>query len=243
MKIIDCFGRVRALYPHPFEKEELISWCNDLGSLLCKNYCERFESVALSDNEPLPEGVTREDILRVILGGKVLERDDFSEDLILVYPESKRLYIKGEGKGGKATVIYRLPYNPIRYIDFSDTVTLTDGGIKLNKNPDIRPGDILISDDEVFNVTGITDEGVLLGEGFTEGEKHIERIIDDLTVLDSPYDTIYVEYLIANAARFLKDYETENRALANYNAKLLEYQEYLVRNGKTSKATRIFNFW
>lgn len=245
MKIIDCLQRVRALYPHPFEKEEVISWCNDLGSLLRKNYCEQFSEVLITENEPLPEGVMREDIIRVILDGRVLERDDFSENLILTYPESKRLYLNAAGGRKNAVVIYRLPYEPIRYIDALCDVVLKDDGIKLNKSLDIRPGDILISGDEVFNVTGVNDEGVLLGNGSLKaGEaKHIERLIDDLTVTDSPYDSIYIEYLIANAARFMKDYETENRALTSYNSKLLDYQDYLIRNGKNSKTTRIFNFW
>lgn len=244
---MDVLERVQALYPHPYAMAELIEFTNELGAILKTNYCEEYKTITVKQGELLPDEINREDIIRVICDGRVLSRDDFLESAVLVFPGSERMYIEIGGKPVDAEIICRVKYSPVRYVKFCDEVTLIDGGFSLPNEYDIRSGDILISENERFTVdrVEVTDEGFkVFGSGnFTEGTKNIERMIDDLTVCDAPYDRIYTEFLLSKVARFQKDYETENRALANYNALLEDYEKFLVRNGKKKRTSKFYNFW
>lgn len=245
MKIAEVLTRVRALYPHPFEKEELVSWCNDLGYLLTENYCERFGRIRLKAGEALPEGVFLEDVIKVIDdGGREKARDDILTDFTLRYPQSERRFINAGESKTSVTVIYRIPYEKIRCFEITDGFTLADGVLQLNAPYDLRTGDVLAAGDEEFYIDALGDvENTFKGHGsLTEGEKTLELLILDMTVTAPPWDGLYVEYLTANAARYLKDYEAENRALSAFNTMLAEYGAYLIRNGKTGRAIKFVNF-
>lgn len=247
MKIADLLVRVHNLYPHSLKTGEMIDFCNEVGAILKCKYLQEFDTVLLKYGDNLPEGISKRDIIRVVADGNIIERDDLTDSGVLMYPESKRKILKVSPWSGAAEVTYRVPYLPIRYLEFTDTVTDADGGFTLTKEHDIRAGDVLITGDGDFTVTDVevTDTGFLVkGDGeVLQGEQKIERMIDELTVTDPPYDRIYTEFLIARAARFQKDYEAENRALQNYNALLEDLERYLVRNGKRPRQQQFFNFW
>lgn len=243
MKILDVLERVAALYPHAITTEEMVDFCNELGSFLCTNYIESFETVFLKDGEMLPEGVSRENIIKVIKDGKELLRDDFGLGAVY-YPDSRKIYFDSSAGSGVFKVIFRVPYYPVRYVKFEDTLKKTDNGYEFLEEHDIRAGDILMSGDKTFKVEAVTDGKEIIGSGNFDGsETDFERMIDDLTVTEAPYDNLYIEFLLAKVQRFSKDYEAENRSLANYNQMLEDFSKYLIKNAKTAKATQFINYW
>lgn len=247
MKIADLLVRVHNLYPHSLKTDEMIDFCNEVGAILRNKYIEEFDTITLSYGDLLPQGVTKADIIRCSVDGTIINRDDLIESGYITYPESRRL-IKGVSEGaGEVKVTFKKPYEPIRYIKFKDDITLIDGGFNITEPADIRTSDILIVNKEIFNVTGIEPVGKSLNiygnEPVMNGEAEIERVIDDLTVVNAPYDRIYTEFLLARAARFKKDYDAENRAMENYRALLEDLERYLVCNGKRPKQQQFFNYW
>lgn len=253
MKIIEVLERVDKLYPHKMSTKEMIDFCNELGANIAKNYVENFGVLFAKDGDLLPEGVRREDIIKVIKDGKELARDDYGLGAVY-YPDSKKIYFDSSCGSGIFKVIYREPYYPIRYLKFKDTLKKVNNGFEFSKEHDIRVGDILVSGDKVFNVTEIIDGKTINGEGDFDGtetdgtetddmETEVERMIDDLTVVDAPYDNLYIEYLLSKVQRFSGDYEAENRSLANYNQILEDFSRFLVENGKSFKATQFINYW
>ena len=235
------------MYPHSLKTEEMVDFCNEVGAILCNKMVEEFDTVTLKYGDLLPQGVTKADIVRCSVDGAIIDRDDLIESGYITYPESRRLIKDVPEHGGAVEVTFRKPYEPVRFVNFKDNIILIDGGFKITEPADIRVGDILLVNKGQFNVTGIEIEGKSLNiygdEPVKEGETEIERVIDDLTVVDAPYDRIYTEFLLARAARFKKDYESENRAMENYRALLEDLERYLVRNGKRPKQQRFFNFW
>ena len=247
MKIAELLVRVHNLYPHSLKTEEMIDFCNEVGAMLRNKYVEEFETVTLRYGDLLPYGVTKEDIVRCSIDGALISRDDLIESGYITYPDSRR-FVKDVPKyEGAVEVTYRKPYEPIRYIDLKGNITNIQGGFNITELADIRVGDILLINKNSFTVTGVEVMGQSLNifgnEPVMGGTADIERVIDDLTIVNAPYDRIYTEFLLARAARFKKDYEAENRAMENYRALLEDFEGYLVRNGKRPRHQRFFNLW
>jgi hypothetical protein len=245
MKIADLILRVQNLYPHSLKIEEMIDFCNEVGAILRSKYIEEFKTVELKNGEMLPDGVGKDDIVRVSVNGEIIPRNDYGE--YMSYPESRRFLMDIPDFEGVAEVTYRVPYEPIRYFKDIVSVESTDGGFRISNPWDIRIGDIYLIDGELFTVNAVnTEDGKTTVSGdrtIAEGSFEFEKVIDEVTVVSEPFDRIYQEYLLSKVARFSRDYEGENRALENYRVWIEDLEKHLVRNGKRPAEQRFFNYW
>lgn len=217
--------------------------------------------VSVDGSFMLPEGVDMENIVYVISGERVLNKEDMREY------GNRKFYVKG--LNGKAVhnstrlpqyveVDYLVPYQLIRRVRYH-------GGVSLDKeNAEIRidicefiAGDtvsITVGDEtiEQLSVLGIRyDDGYILTvplgslDSMTETQSDeglIVRIVTDLTVCPPPFDSMYTDYILAKINMYQRDMESYNQFMTAFNSRLSAYKRWLISRMPKGEG-RFKNWW
>lgn len=192
------------------------------------------------------------------------------ENIVSIYDGSRRLRllphrlprVRQSSGGGAVTVIYEEPYRPIRQTRYNGAVTVDAAQDRLYINDcEFIAGDTLsltvgsstkehipllsvgYDPDRLRGYSLTVAQGALLELDGAESESaSIRREVTDKTVCDAPYDTMYVDYLLAKIAQYQRDMAAYSVNIAAFDSVLSRYKSWLTAHMPHEK--NIFrNLW
>lgn len=266
MYINDAIDRADKYYPNPYDLTEKYLWCDEVSSMLAiedkRIYKERRLPVSRDGTVLLPENVTIEYIDKLIYRDKELNKQDsrtFGRGNINI---NSVINDGGNAKAGEyVTVVYLMPYEPIRLVKYTgdmlldaendiikikscefitgDSLLLTVGDRKIGNIPLL---DIEYDTDGEYMYRLICGDGSLSGIEETETTGTIMRIVTDKTVCDAPYDGMYIDYLLAKINMYQRDMTAYNQHITAFNSRLLAYKKWVTEHS-AKDAGKIINWW
>lgn len=266
MYINDVIKRCDTLAPNEYTLGEKYLWCDELSAMLCQEYIKKYRKVTLEPDEKgeyiLPEGITFEMADRVIAQGRELDKRDLrSFGIEPVYTRHERFYVsEPQRSAGAIDVVYLAQHTPIRDLKItvklptvgSDSIAAAEIGIEAGDTVNVTFTD---ADNEKINYASLpvleTSEGRLIfpqntfsdivSHGFTECV--IERIVTEETVCPSPYDLMYIDYVLAQIAHGQRNYSVYNQHMLVFNEHLRSFHNWLMARRETDRDNQITNWW
>lgn len=217
----------------------------------------------------LPEGVSAEYIEYVTSGNTVLEKKDMrSYGGRKIYIRGLNgIKRKNQDQHPKSvTVEYLEPYRPIRLAKYRGSVDYdTDDGCFYIPVCEFVPGDILTIQIDADSDDGQDLDGVpLLGVDYdpdlskyvctvpadtfeeltvsSDDDTLITRVVTERTVCDPPYDSMYIDYVLAKICYFQRDMSAYNQHMTAFNSRLDAYKRWLMGRMPSDDCT-FKNWW
>ncbi len=248
MYINEVLRRVKNYCPSEYSDAEMYSWCDEVSSMLAIEDRNVFVKVTISPdsdgNVYLPEGVAFENVIRAEKNGRELSKED---------ERSNRAFT---ADNSPVTVTYLAPYTPIRIPSYRGRVVVDNENSRLI----INASGFIAGDSILVNINGVdaklhiidaeyeedevllyVDRGSLDGLADDEDGK-ISRIVTEKTVCDSPYDGMYVDYLIAKICMYQRDFSTYNQFMTSFNSRLDAYKRWIT-NQLPQSGGKLKNWW
>lgn len=263
MKINTVIDQVEQFKPSEYDTTEFYIWCNEVSAMLAIEDRRVYRSITLNiapdDTILLPDGVNIEHVEEISVGNKKLNKCDLRTDM------SGRLdisCISSSPAFRTASVVYIAPYEPIRLIKYIGYAELDpDENTILIKDCEFAPGDTVFTEinHEVSGAIPVLDIEfsdddtcrsfiLTVADGSLDDltELHsdnavIRRVIDDDTVCEAPFDSMYVDYIIAKIALYQGDISTYNNHMNIFNATLARYKSWLAE--RMPKKNYSFKNW
>ena len=232
MYITDVIKQAKALHPSEYTDLEYIRWCDELSADIRRNYDIKYDSISSSGASiMLPEGITINDVSKVISGGRELKKTDLRDFLSKGISDDTQSF----------TIIYACPHKPLRYINELKNALFEEGFFRTELNFCI--GDtVKITDGELSYTVHITDfahEGfVYEGDSVPVGEREVRfyREITDSTLIPAPYDSAYIDFVNARVSLYQGDDNAYRTFMGQFNRKINDYRHYLTRNMPRAEA-------
>lgn len=250
MYITEVITSAKSLYPSEYSLKEYLRWCDELSADIKRNYDITYNLLESTNGTAiLPEGVTINDISRIVADGAELRKTDIRDaGYICEYGERGRVY-KETGEAPKnLKIYYAVPYTPIRYVDEDVSLTFMPHGFS-GGIIDLREGDfikITIDNTEYKGVVdGFDGESYkFTGDTLPQGTfmAHIYREIMEKTEMPAPYDTAYIDFVNAKAAFYEGDKNAYASFMSQFNSKFKEYSNYITRN-KPRVKSKFYNWY
>lgn len=266
MYINEAIERADNYYPNEYDLTEKYLWCDEVSSMLAiedrRVYQERRLPVARDGTILLPENVTIEYIDKIIYRDKVLEKQDartFGRNVINVNSVISNANEVNEGE--YITVIYLVPYEPIRLVKYNgdmhiytatDTIKIKSCEFITGDTLVIKTGDVTIANvpllDIEFDTEGEYMYKLVCGGGSlseieeTETTGTIMRYVTDKTVCDAPYDGMYIDYLLAKINMYQRDMTAYNQHITAFNSRLAAYKNWVNEHSAKDEG-KIINWW
>ena len=252
MEILRAIERADALCPNPYTLEEKISWCDEVTASLRRNIIKIYGVIETEVDGcgelVLPDDIPFERVELVYVGNQLFNKYDF-RSFAENFCEPRETGIKQ-----KFRVIYLVLPKPVRNPEIVGEFNTGTDTIEIIESPFITGDTIEIATlsniqeapdwkkAEVVHVMEVRDDKIILDrealEAQTEAPLAIRRVIDDVTEIDeAPYDTMYIEYILAKCALYQHDYTSYNAHMTQYNFLYEELmREYGGRRPMTTKA-------
>ena len=253
MYITEVIERAKSLHPSEYSPLEYIRWCDEVSAEIMRNYNESYsEKTETGSRVLLPPGIEVADIAKIIMDGKELTKTDLRDfGIDYHYSARGRELKKNDGTVSEFRIIYRTPYEPIRYID-TDTEVTFNGRYFICGDIDVYAGDTLtvtIGENtytvHVIDIIAEEDGAHYIydGDAVPEGTQtvHVYREIQDMTLLPAPYDTAYMDFCNAKVCLYQGDSAGYNAFMSQYLTKIQDYERYITRNKPRIK--RLFMNW
>lgn len=231
MELMKAIETADALCPNPYTLEEKLRWCHEVSSSLRREIKKIYDVIETSatpcGNTIIPDDIAFEDIECAYLNEKYMNKLDF------------RNFAAGNMSGcslpgGRLKIVYLTHPEPVRDIVVKGEFDLSENYITMEEPPFIEGDYIQIAElediksepdfetEKTFVVLEVTHEGILIDgnslEPRTKSTLAIRRIIDDMTEIDeAPYDSMYVEYILAKMALYQRDFTGYNAHMVQYN--------------------------
>ncbi len=243
MYITDVIKQAKALHPSEYTDLEYIRWCDELSADIRRNYDIEYGSISSSGAKiMLPEGITINDVSKVVADGRELKKTDLREYGFTYDYSEKGSVIKRSSLAPQSfTVIYSCPHKPLRYIDEKINALFEEGIFKAEI--DLCIGDtIKITEGEAVytvHITNFAEEGfVYEGDSVPAGERevHFYREITDSTLIPAPYDSAYIDFVNAKVSLYQGDESAYRTFMGQFNRKMNDYRCYLTRNMPRTEA-------
>ena len=258
MELMKAIGLADGFCPNHYTLEEKLLWCHEVSAGLRRKIKRLYETIETRpgrlDEVVLPDGIETEDIAAAYLNGHLIDKADL-RDLAGLFQQDTGLWHK--------PLLLRLvcltKAEPVRNIEVTGEFDLSENRIGM-EFPPFREGDTLecvllgsasAEPDWSTAVRGYVMEtdldGILLqDDAFTPqtgANLAIRRVIDDLTEVEAPYDTMYVEYLLAKMAHYQHDYEGYTAHMTQYNNLYEEYKRNYKLHSPLTRLPQFRNFW
>lgn len=248
MYIGEVIRRAQSYCPSEYDKDEMYLWCDEVSSMLSIEDRNVFlKETLVPDSQGrilLPMNVGFENIISVRVGGRELKKEDLRS-----MGSIKNCSLPAE-------ITYLKPYSSIRNVEYNGDIVIdkTQSRIIINENL-FRKGDSVI-----FTADNITAELQILETGicsekyclytpqgsldsFSDADKgRLERIVTEKTVCDAPYDTMYIDYIIAKICMLQRDFETYNQFMTSFNSRLVAYKRWIT-NQLPQAGGKLKNWW
>lgn len=234
MKIMEAIERADALCPNPYTLEEKLSWCDEINAELRRGPMKVYDMIEISIDSfgcvQIPDDLSFERIEAAFYNGNLLDKQDFRtfirdykdsgtafalpkrlKAVYLTLPEKIRNDdIRGEFDTG--TNYIEMEMQPFEEEDNIEIAEISD----MSEEPDwenaVHAYIMEIQPDKI-----IFDRDVITAQ--TAAKLAIRRIVDDVTEIDeAPYDSMYIEYILAKIALYQHDYVGYNAHMTQYNA-------------------------
>lgn len=253
MEILRAIERADALCPNSYVLEEKLCWCDEVTAELRRSILKVYDIIetTISDRGELllPDGFSPERIETVIVGDKMLEKQDFRS-----FGANTESFLKRWGIPKVLKAVFLSLPQPIRRPDIRGSFNTGENYIELEESPFLE-GDKL----EIAAVADLTDEPdwteaertfvmevqpdkIILDRDVltpqTEAKLAIRRVITDCTEIDeAPYDGMYIEYILAKMAFYQHDYTAYNAHMMQYNTLFEQMRrEYKARSPLTNQS-------
>ncbi len=247
------------LCPNPYTEEEKWHWIDEVSALLCQEYCKRYCVVTCtvdSGSLYLPQDVTFEQVEGLWCGETRLDKSDFHSDCA---GGITKLWNPKLSSGRQVQVAFLQEHIPVRRFVLEGKWDTTPHLLKL-RTPEIAEQDdleITLQFDTDGNpdwnsafrcfVLRLDEDGTHLMQDTLSEEtgKHmaIRRIITDTTVLPSPYDNAYVEYLLAKMAFYQRDHEGYQAHMTQFNTIVDAYARWHKQRSALNKGSNFRGLW
>ncbi len=206
----------------------------------------------------LPDEINSLDVDRIIANGKVIRKKD-GRFKGITYLNTKKgvdgvpICFKNTPKGS-IEVVYKKKYEDIRVVDIQTSATMDKNTMIIDCNS-LRVGDELELttnfDSYYVVVKGITynsDGKAVVEFDIDTGEQgetnvSITRCLTEKTVVDAPYDMLYIDFLNAKYCFYQRDYENYNAHMAVFNSRLADLDMYLAKSRPSSPDTVLRNWY
>ena len=249
MYISDCIERAKALFPTEYTVQEYLMWCDELSADIRKNYDIVYDMITADSPEVLlPEGISVNEIAKIIADGKELKKTDLRDfGFEYEYGDRGRILRKTNGASGSFEIIYAVPHHPIRYTD-EEGIAVFAGNTFTCDKPFLTGDTVKITDGSDEYTVHITDmEGNVFfygGAEIPEGERTVRfyREITEKTLIPAPYDTAYIDFVNAKAAMYQGDNSAYRSFMEQFNEKMKDYRLYLTRHMPRVKS-RFMNWY
>lgn len=219
----------------------------------------------------LPDGVNIEYVDNITIGNTALNKTDFrtyGRRTISIKGRNQHIDQRQAAiYDNKATVTYITPFEPLRLTKYRGSIALD----KLNNtftihNCEFIPGDILIiqidssgSDPQIlqnipllsvsYDQHSYNDYICIVPDGSlnditvdTDDDTIITRVVTEKTACEAPFDTMYIDYLLAKINWYQRDIEAYNQYMTAFNSRLSAYKNWI--NGKkTDGEAKLINWW
>lgn len=263
MQIIDAINTADKLCPNHFTLDEKLMWCNEVSAAIRREVKKQYTTIETiitsADEIELPDGILFSDIEMVYIGGIPIQKSDFRS---LPFLNNGEL-IRNFGINLTTPKILRLVYldipREIKSVLIKGEFNTDSGCIFGNELPFYEGDCILcaklddINDDPNWEAADKTyimsndGEKILLTDDILTPETAacmaLRRVIDDETEAESPYDRMYVEYILAKGSLYQHDYDGYAAHMTQYNNLFDEFKrDYKTRNPLTDMVG-FRNYW
>lgn len=235
-------------------------------------YKEIILPVAADNSILLPEGVRMENIESVISAGKVLNPADYRgyDNRKIFFTHMNGIAVPTKPNvGPRVTVVYLVPYEPIRLVRYAGAVEIDkEKNIIYCAKSEFLPGDVLnlslnvsgdTSDEDIFDILlfrtsydtqknmyalEIDAESAARANITHSDNAILRREVTDKTICDAPYDSMYIDYLLAKMNLVQHDMNTYNQYMASFNSRLDAYKRWIINRMPFDKdSSRFKNWW
>ncbi len=257
MELTQVIQTADALCPNPYTQAEKLRWCDEVSAGIrreIKKIYNTIDTVANSAEElVLPDDVDFADIETAYVNGKLMDKLDFRSLATGTIPKEISF-------PAKIRLVFLTRAMPVRMVELKGSFDVSENFIRLNA-PNLYPGDCIewvsLSDlteepdwshaDRTYIIDKVYDGLVVEDNTFspqTGATLALRRVIDDLTEIDElPYESMYIEYLLAKMALYQRDYTGYNAHMTQYNL----LWEGLKRDYKTraplNPVSGLRNYW
>ena len=257
MELTQVIQTADALCPNPYSQAEKLRWCDEVSAGIrreIKKIYNTVETVVNSEEELiLPDDIDFADIETAYINGKLMDKLDF------------RSFAAGDALAGisfpaKLKLVFLTRAMPVRIVNLTGSFDISENFIRMEA-PELYPGDCIewvpLEDlteepdwshaNRTYIVDQVYDGLVVEDNTFTPQTGAllaIRRVIDDLTEIDElPYESMYIEYLLAKMALYQRDYTGYSAHMTQYNL----LWEGLKRDYKTraplNPVSNLKNYW
>lgn len=238
MEILRAIDRADALCPNPYTQDEKICWCDEVTAQLRRNVIKIYDVIEAQINGygelSLPGDISFDRVEMVYVDGTRLNKQDFRSFAQEIVDGNIDGDIVGENPK-RLRVVYLTMPKPTRTPDIRGEFNTGTDIIEIKDSPFIEGDKIEIASLEalenepdwneavIANVMEIRDDMILLDgevlQAQTEAPLAIRRVVDDFTAIDeAPYDSMYIEYILAKMALYQHDYTGYNAHMTQYNS-------------------------
>lgn len=269
MYINEVLNQVEQYYPNEYSRMEMYRWCDEVSAMLTQETIPCYKEICLpldKSNEILiPEDINIERIYEIRAGNRIISKQDLRTFGVekLHAKDCQSLVIDTVPKNiSDVRVIYLAPYERIRTIKYVGDVSIREDKCAfIIPYAEFRAGDIvdvsLLNSDgsvetkERLNIYGRsydieTDcyvyETNNISEITNSNNAKIIRYVTDRTVCDAPYDTMYVDYIMARIAQYQRDVDKQNIYRVDFNSKLISYKNWLADKLPRDE-DKLINWW
>ena len=243
MQLEEVIGRVDALYPNPYPREQKLRWCRDVSEGLRQTVGRLYaEADYVWDGAlTLPPGVSFSDVEAVFVDGTRVEKVD------------ERTFRDGSIRDGAPVRIVYLLHPDDCILQLSGTITTVDGDAGAVTLPDgADAGALLLQPDEAATlayggaVYDVTIAGVAEADGavtVTVAGSGLPAATDADAVLQSDCHTLYIDYVCAQIAFYQNDLYDYNKFVTAYNEKRKGYANAYKRTNPLAQHKSFRNVW
>ncbi len=258
MEILRAIERADALCPNHYTLEEKLCWCDEVTAQLRRDIIKVYDMIETEIDETgnvmLPDDIPFERVENIFFNNQMFEKQDFRSFV----SETIESNVKYEPPK-KIKVVYLAMPKPIVRREIKGEFNTSENVIEITSSP-FGEGDkieicVLSNIEEEPNwdkshsvyVLEKTDDKILLDRDVLEAQSGaplaIRRVITDFTVIDeAPYDTMYIEYILAKMALYQHDFGSYNAHMMQFNSMYEALRrEYKTRNPLTTEV-RFKNF-
>lgn len=262
--INDVIERVEQLRPSEYDVSEMYMWCDEVSAMLTvedrRFYREKKLIVGPDGCILLPEDISIENVEFILDGIKRIHKRDLRS-------VSHRHILLPHHTAGDTPrtvrVVYFESYEPIRLTKYKGELVINKSDSSMIMNDcEFVSGDTLIIEDHndfsdpipllkvrfapddetcrrfvLYTAYGALDP--LSKTHYTDAV--VRRIVDEMTVCEPPFDSMYVDYIHAKISLYQGETSVYNQFMTSFNSKLAAYKKWLC--ALMPKVRREFTGW
>lgn len=234
--------QVDLLNPNSYSKEQKLFWYNQCESIISTKAIKSYgyiETTVRGGLAKLPDGYTKEDIACTYLDGKPGEKLDLRSGL----PNLDE--VKNAAKIGM--VVLQRP-GAVELEEYEGSIQLQGNSIILTRTAFCAGDSIdILSDTETrrTSLLGVGGNILYCSTDFDSEEFNgkIEKALNIPVLAQSPYDKLYVDYIIAQMDYYSKDFESYNNNSFLFNETLNELIAKNKKNEPVFQGNFMRNLW